>query len=254
MPGTSVGGLRGGLSYAVILVGAVLGAITGTVAASVIAMGMISLPIMMRYGYNVRHATGVIAASGTITQLIPPSLVLVVLAALHGTVWHVVSFSVFGATLVLLYFASTLYHSLTNVRAKGVFHKFDHISIYLLIAGTYTPFCLTVLRGWVGWTVFGVVWSCAILGAVIKSISVGKKVKLSTILYIMMGWVILIAVKPLYQAMTFNGFALLIGGGVSYTAGTIFFIRDHIKYNHSVWHLFVIGGSVLHFFSVLTLL
>ena len=181
-------------------------------------------------------------------------VILVVFAALKGTVWQVVSFSVFGATLVLLYFASTLYHSLTNVRAKGVFHKFDHISIYLLIAGTYTPFCLTALLGWVGWTVFGVVWSCAILGAVIKSISVGKKVKLSTILYIMMGWVILIAVKPLYQAMTFNGFALLIGGGLSYTAGTIFFIRDHVKYNHSVWHLFVIGGSVLHFFSVLTLL
>ena len=180
--------------------------------------------------------------------------ILVVFAAMKGTVWHVVSFSVFGATLVLLYFASTLYHSITHVRAKGVFHKFDHISIYLLIAGTYTPYCLTVLRGWVGWTVFGIVWGCAILGAVMKSISVGKQVKLSTILYILMGWVILIAVIPLYKAMAFSGFALLMGGGISYTAGTIFFIRDHVKYNHSVWHLFVIGGSVLHFFSVLTLL
>ena len=181
-------------------------------------------------------------------------VILVVFAAMKGTVWHVVSFSVFGATLVLLYFASTLYHSITHVRAKGVFHKFDHISIYLLIAGTYTPYCLTVLRGWVGWTVFGIVWGCAILGAVMKSISVGKQVKLSTILYILMGWVILIAVIPLYKAMAFSGFALLMGGGISYTAGTIFFIRDHVKYNHSVWHLFVIGGSVLHFFSVLTLL
>ena len=180
--------------------------------------------------------------------------ILVVFAAMKGTVWHVVSFSVFGATLVLLYFASTLYHSITHVRAKGVFHKFDHISIYLLIAGTYTPYCLTVLRGWVGWTVFGIVWGCAILGAVMKSISVGKQVKLSTILYILMGWVILIAVIPLYKEMAFSGFALLMGGGISYTAGTIFFIRDHVKYNHSVWHLFVIGGSVLHFFSVLTLL
>jgi hemolysin III len=181
-------------------------------------------------------------------------VILVVFAAIKGNVWHVVSFSVYGSTLVLLYFASTLYHSLTNLRAKGVFHKFDHISIYLLIAGTYTPFCLTALRGWIGWTVLGIVWSCAILGAVLKSISVGKRVMMSTILYVLMGWVILIAIKPLYNSMPYNGFLLLIAGGVSYTIGTIFFIRDKVKYNHSVWHLFVLGGSVLHFFSVLTLL
>ncbi|HOX83986.1 MAG TPA: hemolysin III family protein [Chryseolinea sp.] len=181
-------------------------------------------------------------------------VILIVFAAIKGNVWHVVSFTIYGSTLVLLYFASTLYHSLTNLRAKGVFHKFDHISIYLLIAGTYTPFCLTALRGWIGWTVFGVVWSCAILGAVLKSISVGKRVMMSTILYVLMGWVILIAIKPLYNAMPYNGFLLLVAGGVSYTLGTIFFIRDQVKYNHSVWHLFVLGGSVLHFFSVLTLL
>ena len=181
-------------------------------------------------------------------------VVLVVLAAMRGTVWHVVSFSIFGTTLVLLYFASTLYHSLTFTRARGLFHKFDHISIYLLIAGTYTPFCLTALRGWIGWTVFGIVWTCAIIGAVIKAISIGSKVRLSTILYVMMGWVILIAIKPLYEAMSFNGFMFLIAGGVSYTLGTFFFMRDQVKYNHSVWHLFVLGGSVLHFFSVLSLL
>ena len=181
-------------------------------------------------------------------------VILVVFAAIRGNVWHVVSFTVYGSTLVLLYFASTLYHSLTNLRAKGVFHKFDHISIYLLIAGTYTPFCLTALRGWIGWTVFGVVWSCAILGTVLKSISVGKRVMMSTILYVLMGWVIIIAIKPLYNAMPYNGFMLLVAGGVSYTLGTIFFIRDQVKYNHSVWHIFVLGGSVLHFFSVLTLL
>lgn len=181
-------------------------------------------------------------------------VILVVFAALRGTAWHIVSFSIFGAMLVLLYFASTLYHSLTHVAAKALFHKFDHISIYLLIAGTYTPFCLTALRGWIGWSVFGVVWSCAILGTIVKSISVGKKVKLSTILYILMGWVILIAIVPLYKAMTLAGFCLLLAGGLSYTVGTIFFLRDHVKYNHSVWHLFVVGGSVLHFFSVLTLL
>lgn len=181
-------------------------------------------------------------------------VVLIVLAAMKGTVWHIVSFSIFGTTLVLLYFASTLYHSLTFTRAKGLFHKFDHISIYLLIAGTYTPFCLTALRGWIGWTVLGIVWTCAIIGTVIKAISIGSKVRLSTILYVMMGWVILIAIKPLYEAMSFNGFMFLIAGGISYTLGTIFFMRDQVKYNHSVWHLFVLGGSVLHFFSVLSLI
>ena len=181
-------------------------------------------------------------------------VVLIVMAAIHGSVWHIVSFSIFGATLVLLYFASTLYHSLTHAKAKRVFHKFDHISIYLLIAGTYTPFCLTALRGWIGWTVLGVVWSCAILGAVLKAISVGKRIKLSTVLYILMGWVILLAIQPLSKAMPFNGFLFLIAGGISYTIGTIFFIRNQVKYNHSVWHVFVLGGSVLHFFSVLSLL
>jgi hemolysin III len=181
-------------------------------------------------------------------------VMLVVLAAIKGTVWHVVSFSLFGSTLVLLYFASTLYHSLTNLRAKNVFHKFDHIAIYLLIAGTYTPFCLTVLRGWIGWSVLGIVWSCAIVGTVLKAISVGKQVLLSTILYILMGWVILIAIKPLYTSMSTDGFILLVLGGVSYTLGTVFFIRDKVKYNHSVWHVFVLGGSVLHFFAVLSLL
>ena len=181
-------------------------------------------------------------------------VVLIVMAAIHGSVWHIVSFSIFGTTLVLLYFASTLYHSLTHVKAKSVFHKFDHISIYLLIAGTYTPFCLTALRGWIGWTVLGVVWSCAILGAVLKAISVGKRIKLSTVLYILMGWVILVAIQPLSKAMPFNGFLFLIAGGISYTIGTIFFIRNQVKYNHSVWHVFVLGGSVLHFFSVLSLL
>ena len=195
----------------------------------------------------ITHGVGAVMAIAAL-------VVLIVISAMKGTVWHIISFSIFGATLILLYFASTLYHSLTNVRAKNVFHKFDHISIYLLIAGTYTPFCLTALRGWIGWSVLGVVWGCAILGAVLKAISIGKRVRLSTILYVLMGWVILIAIKPLYHAMSFNGFMFLMAGGISYTFGTIFFIRDQVKYNHSMWHLFVLGGSVLHFFSVLTLL
>ena len=181
-------------------------------------------------------------------------VMLIVFSAIYGTAWHVVSFSIFGVTLVLLYMASTLYHSLTHQKAKRVFRKFDHISIYLLIAGTYTPFCLAALQGWIGWTLFGIVWTCAILGTVFKSISIGKLEILSTIMYVLMGWVVIIAIKPLYDSMSINGFILLILGGVFYTAGTIFFVKDKIKYFHSIWHLFVLAGSVFHFFAVMSLL
>ena len=181
-------------------------------------------------------------------------VILIVFASINGNAWHIVSFSIFGTTLVILYLSSTLYHSLTHQKAKHLFRKFDHISIFLLIAGTYTPFCLIALRGWIGWSLFGVVWGCAILGTVFKSISVGKLELLSTILYILMGWVALIAINPLYHAMSPYGFGLLISGGVSYTFGTIFFVRDRIKYFHGVWHLFVLAGSIFHFFSVLSLL
>jgi len=181
-------------------------------------------------------------------------VLLIVFAAIKGTTWHVVSFSIFGATLVLLYTASTLYHSLTHKSAKNLFNKFDHMAIYLLIAGTYTPFCLVALHGWIGWTLFGIVWSSAILGVVMKSFHTGKKQLLSTILYVIMGWVVLLAIQPLYHAISFTSFLLLIAGGVSYTLGTIFFIKDGIRFFHSIWHLFVLGGSVLHFFSVMSLL
>lgn len=181
-------------------------------------------------------------------------VILTVFSILKGTTWHVVSFSVFGATLVTLYTASTLYHSLTNEKVKILFRKFDHMSIYLLIAGTYTPFCLTVLNNWIGWTLFGIVWGSAILGIVLKSFFTGRKELLSTMLYVLMGWVALIAIKPLFDSVALTTFVLLIGGGVFYTAGTYFFVKDRIKYFHSVWHLFVLAGSIFHFFAVLNLL
>jgi hemolysin III len=195
----------------------------------------------------VTHGIGTVLAVAAL-------VILVLLAAWRGTVWHVVSFSIFGATLVLLYAASTLYHTFTQVRLKNLFNKIDHIAIYLLIAGTYTPFCLTVLRGWIGWSIFGVVWGCALTGVIVKSISVGRFVLLSTIFYILMGWIILIAIVPLYQRLTAFGFGMVMAGGAFYTLGTVFFLRDHIRYNHSVWHVFVIGGSLCHFFAVLSLL
>lgn len=181
-------------------------------------------------------------------------IILTVFSAIKGNAWHIVSFAVFGATLVMLYLASTLYHSLSNEKVKVLFRKFDHMSIYLLIAGTYTPFCLTVLNNWIGWTLFGIVWGSAILGIVLKAFFTGRKELLSTILYVLMGWVALFAIKPLFDSVSLTTFILLMTGGVFYTAGTYFFTKDRIKYFHSIWHLFVLAGSTFHFFSVLSLL
>lgn len=179
---------------------------------------------------------------------------LVVKAALVGNGWHVTSFAIFGASMVILYTASTIYHALAHRGAKRLFRKFDHMSIYLLIAGTYTPFCLTVLNGWIGWTIFGLMWACAILGIVFKSIYTGRKEIMSTMLYLIMGWAMVFFIKPVYSGMSGTGFLYLILGGAAYSLGVIFFLLERMKFSHSVWHLFVVGGSAFHFFSVLTLL
>lgn len=180
-------------------------------------------------------------------------VLLIVAAAFYGSAWHITGFAIFGSTMIVLYMSSTLYHAFTNQRVKNLFRKFDHMSIYLLIAGTYTPFCLTVLNGWIGWTVFGIVWTCAIVGIILKAFHTGKHEKLSTFLYVMMGWIILPAVKPLYDAVSSEVFLFLMAGGVFYTIGTYFFLKDSKKYFHSIWHLFVLAGTVAHFFSVLML-
>jgi hemolysin III len=195
----------------------------------------------------VTHGLGALLAIAALT-------ILTVFSAIKGNAWHIVSFSIFGATLVTLYLASTLYHSLTNEKVKVLFRKFDHMSIYLLIAGTYTPFCLTVLNNWIGWTLFGIVWGSAILGIVLKAFFTGKKELLSTLLYVLMGWVAVFAIKPLFDSVSLTTFILLMTGGVFYTAGTYFFTKDRIKYFHSIWHLFVLAGSTFHFFAVLNLL
>lgn len=181
-------------------------------------------------------------------------VILIVFSVLKGSAWHVVSFTIYGTTLVILYLESTLYHSFTNKRVKYLFRKFDHMSIFLLIAGTYTPFCLTILRDGVGWIIFGIVWGCTVFGIVLKAFFVGSREILSTFLYIMMGWLIMIAIKPLYYSMSFNGFLFLVLGGVLYTLGAFFFIKEKIVFNHAIWHLFVMAGSTFHFFSVMSLL
>ncbi|MBN2079314.1 MAG: hemolysin III family protein [Spirochaetes bacterium] len=177
--------------------------------------------------------------------------VLVVFAGLRGDAWRVVSVSIYGATLVLLYLASTFYHVFSNPRVKRVFHVFDHSAIFLLIAGSYTPFCLVTIRGGWGWSLFGVVWGIAIFGIVFKAFSTGRYNFVSTVLYIAMGWIAVIAIKPLVSRLPTGAFAWILLGGLSYTVGVIFYAWERLPYSHAIWHLFVLGGSTLHFFAVL---
>jgi hemolysin III len=165
---------------------------------------------------------------------------------------NIVGACVYAATMVLLYLASTLYHAMPPGRAKRVFMKLDHGAIYFFIAGTYTPFALGALGGPWGWTLFGLVWSLALLGAVLKAADCLSRPWLSTGLYLAMGWLVLIAAVPLIERVPMNGLALLVAGGITYTAGVVFFVLDsRVRYAHAVWHSFVIAGTVCHFFAVL---
>ncbi|QBC43815.1 PAQR family membrane homeostasis protein TrhA [Iodobacter fluviatilis] len=178
-------------------------------------------------------------------------ILLVTFAAITGDPWKVVSVAVYGSTLVLLYVISTLYHSLKG-RAKAVFQRLDHCAIYLLIAGSYTPFALVTLRGPLGWTIFGVNWALAIIGIVQENI-LGKRTRaLSLVIYVVMGWLIMFAIKPLAAALPAAGMAWLAAGGVIYTVGIVFYVLDtRIPHGHGIWHLFVLGGSLCQFISIL---
>ncbi len=178
-------------------------------------------------------------------------VVLVTLAALKGTAWHIVGCSVYGATLVLLYSASTLYHSMRSPRLKRFFRIIDHASIHLLIAGTYTPFTLVNLRGGWGWTLFGLVWGLAALGILFKIFFVGRFPIASTAVYLLMGWLVVIAIKPLLTLVPSGGLLWLLAGGLAYSAGVVFFAWEKMPYNHAVWHVFVLTGSICHYFAVL---
>lgn len=181
---------------------------------------------------------------------LPAATVLIVLASIEGDAWKVVSVTIYGLTLVLLYTFSTLYHSLRG-RAKNVFRKLDHQSIYLLIAGTYTPFCLVTLRGPWGWSLFGVVWGLAVIGVLQELWPIGKERILSVVLYVSMGWVALIAIAPLLAALGTAGFAWLAAGGVLYTLGITFYVLDtRLPWAHGVWHLFVLAGSAAHYVAI----
>ncbi|MBP7204248.1 MAG: hemolysin III family protein [Propionivibrio sp.] len=176
--------------------------------------------------------------------------VLITLAALMGDPWKIVSVSIFGATLILLYSASTLYHSLRG-RAKTILRKLDHLSIYLLIAGTYTPFCLVTLRGVWGWTLFGIVWGLALIGMLQEIRPRSEARILSLVIYAVMGWVIVIATGPLLDHLEATGLVLLAAGGLLYTGGIVFYaFDDRFRHWHGIWHLFVIGGSLLHYLTI----
>ena len=193
---------------------------------------------------SISHGVGgLLAIAGTV--------LVIVFAAINRGAMEVVTGSIFGASLIILYTMSTLYHAITPPMAKKVFQILDHNTIFLLIAGTYTPYTLCCIEPkWLGWTIFGCIWGAAVLGIVFSSINLEKFRKISTFCYILMGWGIIFAIKPLKEGMPTISLVMLIIGGVLYSLGCIFYAIKKVKYFHSIWHLFVVGGSVLHWFSV----
>jgi hemolysin III len=178
-------------------------------------------------------------------------VVLTAFASRFGDIWHIVSCSIFGATLILMYTASTLYHSVPLPRVKTVLRVIDHSAIFFLIAGTYTPFTLVNLRGPWGWSLFGIVWGIALLGVAFQ-VTLLRRWRIASVgLYVVMGWVVIAAIKPLLASIAPAGFALLLAGGLAYTLGIIFYSWHRLPYHHAVWHLFVLAGSILHFFAIL---
>ncbi len=204
---------------------------------------------MKSYSSTEENINIITHAGGFIFSVI--ALVLLVLRAnLHGNIWHVVSFSIFGASLMILYAASACYHCAKKSEIRNRLKIFDHASIYVLIAGTYTPYTLVTLNGTTGWVIFGISWGLALTGIILKLFFTGRYELISTIMYISMGWVIVFAIKPLIHHLPLNGIFWLFAGGISYTLGAILYSIDKIKFNHAVFHMLVLIGSFCHFMSV----
>lgn len=193
---------------------------------------------------SITHGVGLILAIAGLG-------VLIAFASRLGNAWHVVSCTIFATTLILQYTFSTLYHSIQLPRAKSIMRVLDHSAIFLLIAGTYTPFMLVNLRGTWGWTLFAVIWSLALLGVLFQVSLLRRWQGLSLGLYIGMGWVVVVAIKPMLDAVAPGGLILLLLGGLAYTSGVIFYLWKSLRYHHAIWHGFVLAGSILHFFAVL---
>jgi len=194
--------------------------------------------------HTVTHGIGMMLSMGGLA-------ILVVFSSLYGDVWHILSTSIYGATLILLYTASTLYHGVSHQNTKKILQRLDHAAIFLLIAGTYTPFTLVNLRGNWGWTLFGLVWCIALAGIALELFSEKRNKRLSISLYLGLGWLGLIAIKPMLTSVEVGGLLLLLAGGLCYSLGVIFYVWKKLAYHHAIWHLFVLTGSALHFFSVL---
>jgi len=177
--------------------------------------------------------------------------VLVTFAAFRGDTWRVVSFAIYGSSLVLLYLFSTFYHAIRNPRLKLLFRYLDHSAIYLLIAGSYTPFLLVKMRGPWGWSLFGTIWGLAILGIALNFVLMGRSRMLAGLVYIGMGWLVVVAIKPLVATIPPGGIAWLVAGGLSYTFGVVFYVAKRLPFNHAIWHLFVLAGSACHFVAIL---
>lgn len=199
------------------------------------------------FGEELAHAiTHGLGAALAIAGLV----VLVVRAALYGNTWHVVACSIFGTTLVMMYVASTLYHSIPLPKAKHILRVIDHSLIFFLIAGTYTPFTLVTLHGPWGWSLFGFTWALAVIGVSLKIFTTGRYERISLSIYLMMGWCAIVAIKPLLDNLEPGGLALLAAGGITYSGGVAFYTWERLRYHHAIWHLFVLGGSVLHWCTV----
>lgn len=194
--------------------------------------------------HTVTHGLGMVLSIGALATL-------VAMATIRGDTWHIIGSAIFGVTLVLAYATSTLYHGIRWGRAKRVLRQLDHSAVFLLIAGTYTPFTLVNLRGGWGWTLLGLVWSLAILGITLQVVAPTKLPRLSVALRLAMGWLALIAIEPLVRSLHPEGVMLLVLGGVAYTAGVIFYVWQRLPYHHAIWHVFVMAGSACHFSCVL---
>ncbi len=194
---------------------------------------------------SITHGIGAALATAAL-------VILVIFASLKGDIWRIVSFSIYGATLVILYTSSTLFHAITHRKVKRYFRIMDLSAIFLLIAGTYTPITLIPLRGtgW-GWTMFGLIWGMAIIGIILKTFFDGKYEKLSIIFYVLMGWLVVIAIKPMLINLPTGLLVWILIGGISYTVGIIFLAWTKFPFSHTIWHLFVLGGSIAHFFGIL---
>jgi len=203
-----------------------------------------------RYSLREDFANSIIHGVGFILSIIG-MCVLIAFASIYGNAWHVISCSIYGSTLVFLYTASTLYHSIQLAKAKRVLRVLDHSTIFLLIAGTYTPFTLVNLRGPWGWSLFGVIWALAVIGILFETTMLRKGAIVSVAFYVAMGWVVVVAIKPMLSLVDTGGLVLLLLGGVAYTTGVVFYLWRQMPYNHAIWHVFVLAGSALHFFSIL---